>query len=202
MTISAISSTAQSIWSIGLGRVNSAAIIRGWILSTRGSESERILASPLVANVPQTVFSFIYLQLNGLLTSIWLCEEWKGFEFTRKALRVSNPKGNQRSRHFVQLPYRVAIPMLTVAGLLHWLLSQSICLAVVAEYGNDGKLVNPTTVGTYGFSPLATIFVIAFAGCLIVGVIALGQRRFHGAMPLAEKLQCGYFSGLSSARLG
>lgn len=185
MAINAISSTAQSIWSIGLGKVNSAAIIRGWILSSRGSESERILASILVANVPQTIFSFIYLQLNGLLTSMWLSEEWKGFEFTRKALRVSKPKGNQRSRHFLQLPYRVAIPMLIVAGLLHWLLSQSIFLAVVAEYGKDGSLVNPTTVGTCGFSPLATIFVIASAACLMIGVIALGQRRFKGAMPLA-----------------
>lgn len=185
MAINAISSTAQSIWSIGLGKVNSAAIIRGWMLSSKGSETERILASILVANVPQTIFSFIYLQLNGLLTSMWLSKEWKGFEFKRKALRVSRPKGNQRSKHFLQLPYRAAIPMLAIAGLLHWILSQSIFLAVVAEYGNDGRLVNATTVGTCGFSPLATIFVIASAGCLVVGVIALGQRKFEGAMPLA-----------------
>jgi len=185
MAIGSIESSTQSIWSIGLGKINAAAIIRGWSLSQRGSESKRILSSILVANVPQTIFSFIYLQINGLLTSMWLSQEWKGFETSRKALRVSKPKGNQRSRHFLQLPYRVAIPMLVVGAVLHWLLSQSIFLAVVAEYSNVGELVDPTAVGTCGFSPLATIFVIASAGSLIIGVTALGQRRFKGGMPLA-----------------
>lgn len=185
MAINAIESTTQSIWSIGLGKVNSAAIIRGWSLSMDGSETQRILNSILIANTPQAVFSFIYLQLNGLLTSMWLSDEWKGFEFTRKTLRVSKPKRNQRSKHFLQLPYRAAIPMLVVGGLLHWLLSQSIFLAVVSEYGDDGTLIIPTAVGTCGFSPLAIIFVTVSCGCLMVGVVVLGQRKFHGAMPLA-----------------
>ncbi|KAK5050551.1 hypothetical protein LTR84_003832 [Exophiala bonariae] len=185
LAIKVIGQTAQSIWTIGLGKVNSAAIIRGWDLSTYGTETERIVKAILVANTPQAVFSFIYLQINGLLTSMWLSDEWKGFEFSRKTLRVSKPKGDQRSKHFLQLPYRAAIPMLVVGGLMHWLLSQSIFLAVVAEYRNDGELVNPTTVGTCGFSPLAIIFVIASCGCLMIGVIALGQRNFKGGMPLA-----------------
>lgn len=185
LAINALESTAQSIWTIGLGKVNSAAIIRGWDLSTFGTETERIMKAILVANTPQAVFSFIYLQINGLLTSMWLSQEWKGFEFTRKTLRVSKPKGKQRSKHFLQLPYRAAIPMLVVGGFMHWLLSQSIFLAVVAEYGNDGGLIDPTTVGTCGFSPLAIIFVIASCACLMIAVIVLGQRKFKGGMPLA-----------------
>lgn len=164
-----VSNNGFSISDIGFGKVNTAAIITGWGLEDRGSPSRKILSSILVANLPQTVFSFLYLNLNGLLTSMFLASEWSDFAKERKTLRVSKPKGSQRSTHFLQLPYKVAVPLMILSGLLHWLISQAIFLVVVKEYAPDGEVVDPVAVGTCGFSPLAMI-VSLVAGVLIMMV--------------------------------
>ncbi|EXJ62826.1 hypothetical protein A1O7_03266 [Cladophialophora yegresii CBS 114405] len=185
VAVRAIESYGFDIQTIGFGKVTPAAIISGWDVGKNGAAGPKILGSILIANLPQTILSFLYLHLNGLLTSMWLASEWSDFATQRKTLRVSKPKGSQRSTHFLQLPYKIAIPLMVLSGLLHWLISQSIFLAVVAEYGPTGQLLSAVSIASCGFSPLAMILVIVCGGFIVVATFGLGWfRRYDAGMPL------------------
>ena len=171
--------------SIKMGSVTPAAIVNGWTIGLNGSPSSRILKSILIANTPQMIFSFLYLNLNGLLTTMWLAKEWSGFATQRKALRTSKPRGLQRSTHFLQLPYKISLPLMVLSGVLHWLISQSLFLAVVAEYNLKGDLVSPVSIASCGYSPIAMIITIVLGVLLVIATIALGQRKYDGSIPLA-----------------
>lgn len=115
---------------------------------------------------------------------MFLADEWSHFGSKRKALRVSTPKGDQRKTYFLQLPYRIAIPLVSLSAFLHWLVSQSIFLASVAEYDEVGKLISSVAVATCGYSLLAMIFVMVLGGLIMVSTVGVGCRRFNSAIPL------------------
>ncbi|RMZ86815.1 hypothetical protein DV736_g5959, partial [Chaetothyriales sp. CBS 134916] len=173
-----------SIWKMGFGAVNVNALINGWAIERIAKPSTQILASILIANLPQTILSFLYLNLNGLLTSMFLADEWNDFARERKTLRVSTPQGRQRSNHFLQLPYRMGVPLMVLSGLLHWLISQSIFLAIVSEYTPLGDLATPVAIATCGFSPVAMLTLLLVGGVTIATVIGLGRLRYNGNIPL------------------
>lgn len=61
--------------------------------------------------------------------------EWNQFARKARGLRISSiPSSSQRSSYFLQLPYRFAIPIMLLSGVLHWLVSQSIFLVAVETY--------------------------------------------------------------------
>jgi hypothetical protein len=184
MAIAAIRQFGLPPLSIPFGAVNPGAIVTGWGLTHEDSPVRSIFASIIIANLPQTIFSFLYLNLNGLLTTMWLADEWSDFATQRKTLRTSIPRGQQRSKHFLQLPYKISIPLMILSGVLHWLISQSIFLAVVAEYNSRGELASSVAIATCGFSPMAMIVTISIGGFLIIATLALGQRRYNGSIPL------------------
>jgi len=185
MAISGIRSHGVPPLSIKMGVVTPAAIVTGWgIGEEEGSPSAKIITSILIANTPQMIFSFLYLNLNGLLTTMWLAEEWSDFASQRKALRTSKPRGQQRSTHFLQLPYKISLPLMVLSGVLHWLISQSVFLAVVAEYTSTGELDSPVAIASCGYSPIAMIITIALGVLLVLATIALGQRKYDGSIPL------------------
>ncbi len=70
--ITAIQASGYRFQDIGFGEIDPAAIISGWSVGVNGSASAKVLASILIANLPQTILSFLYLNLNGLLTSVRL----------------------------------------------------------------------------------------------------------------------------------
>lgn len=61
----AIRGSGSSISSLGLGRVDTATIITGWDISSALNPAQQIMYSVLIANLPQTILSFLYLHLNG-----------------------------------------------------------------------------------------------------------------------------------------
>ncbi|KAI9881436.1 MAG: hypothetical protein M1823_006650, partial [Watsoniomyces obsoletus] len=159
-----------------------------WSVSDTGPPAQKIIGSILIANLPQAILSFIYLHINGLLTSMFLASEWSGYSEERKGLRVSNPKPDtaQRSTYFLQVPYRVAIPLMVLSGVLHWLVSQSIFLAVVALYAPTGVLLSSVAVASCGFSPMAMIVVLGIGVAIVIVAASLGGlSRFPSGMPLA-----------------
>jgi hypothetical protein len=178
--------SGKSIGSQGLGKVDQASIVSTWFVDNIRSPSTQIIASVLVANTPQAILSFVYLQVNALLTSMWLASEYDDFSRERKALRTSNAKGEQRSTHFLQLPYKVAIPLMVGSGLLHWLISQSIYIAVVARFDINGELVEANAIASCGFSPVGILLTVFTAMAVMVAVSSVGWfPRFSGAgMPL------------------
>ncbi|EXJ72124.1 uncharacterized protein A1O5_04628 [Cladophialophora psammophila CBS 110553] len=184
VAVRVIHSDGLTIGAIGFGKVTPAGVISGWSVGVTGSASSKILSSILIANLPQTIFSFLYLNLNGLLTSMWLASEWSDFARERKTLRVSRPKGSQRSTHFLQLPYKAAVPLMVASGALHWLISESIFLAVVAEYTPNGDLYDSIAIASCGFSPLAMIMVLVLGGILVVVTYGLALMKYDPSIPL------------------
>jgi hypothetical protein len=91
-----------------------------------------------LANMPQVLLSFCYLNLNTLCTAMAGEEEWNGLT-ERKGLRVTEPYGEQRSTYFLQLPYKWAIPLIVVSTTLHWVLSQTFFLIRVDYFPVDSK---------------------------------------------------------------
>ncbi len=185
VAIQSINSKGTTLQDLGFGTVHASAVISDWSISNISDPSKQIIAAIFIANLPQAILSFLYLNLNGLLTSMWTALEFSQFAKERKFLRVSTPKARQRSTHFLQLPYKIALPLMTVSGLLHWLISQSIFLAVVAEYGAQNDLISAVGIASCGFSPTAMIMVLVVGTLLIVTAMLIGTRKYDSSMPLA-----------------
>ena len=131
-----------------------------------------------------------------------LAREWNRYGFRRHGLRVSGrPRAAQRMTYFLQLPYRYALPVMALSGVLHWLVSQSIFLVAINRYDRDGTPVHSSyyTYGsssyaksplqgeylTCGYSPVAILAVCLVGMVLVLSLIAQGARRFAPGIPLA-----------------
>ena len=143
-----------------------------------------MLGTVLLANVPQIILSFLYFSYNGIFTCMLMTEEWNRYAKKRRTLRVTSPKGNQRSTYYLQLPYRWGFPLLVGSGILHWLVSQSIFLARVNVLDRN-EIIQPESISTCGYSPIAIIFVIILGSAVVITGITCGFRRSKGGMPLA-----------------
>jgi hypothetical protein len=65
-----------SLMGLGFGTVHASAILSGWSIDNIENPALQIVAAIFVANSPQAILSFLYLNLNGLLTSMWVALEW------------------------------------------------------------------------------------------------------------------------------
>jgi hypothetical protein len=108
----------------------------------------------------------------------------------RKGLRVSSqPQGAQRFTYFLQLPYRFSIPLLTLSGALHWMVSQSIFVVAIDVYdavGDPGTGLSGdhNDFTTLGFSPIAIVSVIVVALVMVVFIVGIGFMPYKRGMPL------------------
>ncbi|KAF2475426.1 uncharacterized protein BDR25DRAFT_279479 [Lindgomyces ingoldianus] len=167
---------------LGYGAVDPRAIISWEVSSTTGNI--------LMANLAQPILSFLYFSYNGLFTCMLLGLEWSQYAHQRKGLRVSRtPSGAQRSTYFLQLPYRFALPLMVLSGILHWLVSQSIFLVAIDIYDSEGR---PDTLfsdsdgwKTCGYSPIAIISVLIFGIFMVAAGVGFGYWKFKPGIPLA-----------------
>lgn len=179
------------IWELGVGKTSPYTLITRWALPASGDAA--IVATVLIANLPQALLSILYFIINGLITNLSLAEEWSRYARKRAALRVSRPHGSQRSTYFLQVPYRLGIPLMVLSSLLHWIISQSIFLVKVDyrdQIGGDSLSGQVGEAGDYGaitcgYSPLGMIVTVLAGFLLIVFAIALGCRRMKPGMPMA-----------------
>jgi hypothetical protein len=178
------SKSVKTLWGFGFGTVHPQALISGWSIENISSPNSQILTSVLIANLPQPLLSFLYLTMNGFCTSMFLADEWSRFGRHRKPIRVSTPGEGQRKTYFLQLPFRITLPLIAMSSLPHWLVSQSIFLEVVAEYGTEGDIYDSVAVAICGFSPFAMICVLIAGGIIVIFAIGFGHRGFDGSMPL------------------
>jgi hypothetical protein len=109
----------KSIWSIGLGKITPWNIITSWNLPMSGNDA--IVDMAMMVNLPQLLMSFLYILINGLLTSMSVADEWCQHSYRWRTLRVSGltRTGQQRSSYFLQLPYRFGIPLMAFSALMH-----------------------------------------------------------------------------------
>ena len=177
---SALTDTSIShLWSLGFGTVTFESLIG--LPYPRGFGG--LLAMVLIANFPQFLLSCLFFTYNSLFTCLLLADEWNGYAYQRKTLRVSAPKGKQRSTYRLQLPYFYGIPLLTISGLLHWLASQSLFLARVMVYDPNGVANEKTSVSKCGYSLIAMIFVLIVGALAVLLGLANGFRKYKPGIP-------------------
>ncbi|KAH8834448.1 hypothetical protein DL96DRAFT_1456907 [Flagelloscypha sp. PMI_526] len=108
-----------------------------------------------------------------------LAVEWSSYTQLPRTLRVSHGKGEQRSTYFLQIPYRLGIPVTIFSMVLHWLISQSIFLAKI-----DDAHMELNRISTCGYS-IVGIFATLIAGVILaVFTIILGSRTLPTGIPL------------------
>lgn len=74
--------------------------------------------------------------------------------------------------------------MMVASGVLHWLVSQSIFLAVVDDLGHVGAPTSVASIATCGFSPMPMIIVVALGVCILVTTFSMGQLVYKERIPL------------------
>ncbi|PUU77977.1 hypothetical protein B9Z19DRAFT_1143995 [Tuber borchii] len=163
------STDIKSMWAKGLGKVNSVSLV--------AIAPKNITQAILLANLPQTILSFLYLTYNSLFTCMLSGHEWSLFSHHHRTLRVTSPRPGQRFTYWLQIPYTYAIPLMTLSGLLHWLTSQSIFLARVEISDPLGKETT-TTVNTVGYSCIAIIFVLPLGILALLTAAGMGYKPF------------------------
>ncbi|KAH6867812.1 hypothetical protein B0T10DRAFT_502133 [Thelonectria olida] len=190
------SHSISTLWKLGFGAASETALISlpSWMQDSAMS----MIWVVFFANLPQLCFSFLYFQYNALFTGMLAAREWSTFGVKRRGVRVSsNPHGKQRTRYFLQLPYRWGLPLLLMSILVHWLLSQSIFI-VSLQHGDNEY----TFYSACGYSPTAIISVILVSFFLVAAVAITGFQRLPTAMPvvgscsLAIAAACHHHEGI------
>ncbi|KAH6661871.1 hypothetical protein B0J14DRAFT_687753 [Halenospora varia] len=165
------------LYSLGFGTVNSLSVITS--INTGG-----LISTALFANIPQAILSFLYVLYNGLFSCYLGAHEWSDFAYHRKPLRVTDPKGEQLSTRYLQLPYQYALPLMALSGTLHWLMSQSLFLAFVTVRDADGNIDSNTSLSKVGYSCIAIFCSIIIAGFALLVAFLIGFCRYPAGMPL------------------
>lgn len=172
-------------WKIGLGAIDPKTFITG---TTWPSD---LVIVAIVANVPQVVFSILYILVNSVWTTMALAAEWNSYSITRKGLRVSTtPRGAQRTTYFLSLPYRFAFPLMACSAVLHWLISQSLYLVSVEGYDYARVRYPYSDVVTCAYSPLGIVCSLAVGVFMVVCLGGAGGIKFGSGMPVASS--CSY----------
>lgn len=177
--LTAATSTPQSLGSWG---TSSSRIVA---LTSTTFDARGALQTALLANAPQICLSLFYFSINRICTSMCSTQEWNAYATTRKGLRVTNPNGEQRPTHFLQLPYKWAMPLTVTSGLLHWLLSQSLFLVRQESRKRDGSFY-PETTCACGYSALSLlVFTCVFLALLLV-IFSMSIRHLDVRIPPAR----------------
>ncbi|KAL4864367.1 hypothetical protein BDV12DRAFT_201145 [Aspergillus spectabilis] len=175
-----IKASKQGLWTSGFATIDTRTMISTYYWP------DNLISNSLIANIPHLIFSSLYFLINGVLTTMALSAEWSSFSITRKGLRVSTPpKGSQRRARFLSLPRRYSLPLLTVSGILHWLMSQSIFLVRVLARDSYHRRDAYRDTTTVGYSPPAIATGLCVGLLLPAGVAGLAVRFFKSGMPVA-----------------
>ena len=139
----------------------------------------------LIANSPQLLLTVLYFLYNSLFTSMFAALEWSRFALQRKGLRVSSPRGSQRSTYWLQLPWICSLPLAISAAVLHWLLSQSIFLVKIEVFDPYHNFVPDGGILTCGFSLYALFITLIVAAVMLIAFFIIGLRPLDTIMPFA-----------------
>ena len=187
--------THPDIWSLGFGTVNEDAMLfratatgdmnQDSGIGTSSHKAQGLISMVLLANSPQLALSFLYFLYNSVYTCMLAGSEWSRFAVSRKSLRVSSPKGSQRSTYWLQLPWTYSLPLSSGSAVLHWLVSQSIFLVRIDAYDPHHNLDPDASFSSCGYSAYALVITIIVGGVMFLALLCNGFRRLEPAMPIA-----------------
>ncbi|KAJ5372963.1 hypothetical protein N7517_004969 [Penicillium concentricum] len=174
----------EAVWDNTLGEARPSTLLR--IDAPPGAAGT--FAMILLPNALQLLVSTAYFILNAMLTAMLGAMEYNDYARNRKPLRVSWPRGAQRSTYYLSLPYRYSFPLLVASAVLHWVVSQSFFFVQITPFDIHGEPIPLRESTTCGYSPIAILVAIIVFGLLLLVPVVLGLRRFESPMPLV--VQC------------
>ncbi|KAJ5092747.1 hypothetical protein N7456_008608 [Penicillium angulare] len=145
---------------------------------------QNLYALVLLANTPQLILTIFYFFVNGIFTSMLAAAEYNDYATERKPLRVSWPKGEQRSTYFLSLPYRYSITLMALSTVLHWLLTESFYVVLVNDYDVHGQLNRDFCQLAISFSVLPMLIIVGISVLCLGGLLFVSFKRFKSTMPL------------------
>jgi hypothetical protein len=147
---------------------------------------QTFLKDAVLVNLPQLLFSLLYFAYNGLYTCMVSGHEWGKFgsEKEGRTLRVSQPKGRQRSTYWLSLPWRFSIPLMVASAVMHWLLSRSLFLVKIDVYNYRGVSAPGCYISACGYSTLAIVLVMCMLLVMLVVLGLVGMQRLPTGIPL------------------
>ncbi|KAF7521935.1 hypothetical protein G7054_g12302 [Neopestalotiopsis clavispora] len=189
-----IDTSILGFWRLGFGALTPFTYI---VLDLPRQDPAGLISNVLIANLPQLLVSIVYIFYNAMLSTFLVQREFSLMYKAerRKPLRVSEPMGIQRSTYFISLPLRYGIPLYATAGLMHWLISQSLFLARITAIDPDGQDDSTYSFSTCGYSPFAIFITDAVSLSqpamlvglvLVLGIIAVGMRKYDGTMRMVS----------------
>ncbi|KAH8429507.1 uncharacterized protein LDX57_007169 [Aspergillus melleus] len=168
--------TLQTSWETGFGKPSSVAMI--------GQAAQSVMEVVLLSNMPQLMLSILYFLSNGILINMVVAAEYNDYAIHRNTLRVSWPKGQQRSTRYLSLPYRYRVPFVVFAVALHWLMSQSLFFIQVRLFDIDGQVIERWSTTRCGYSLVAILTTLIVGAIATLSLLGLGLRKYKSNMPL------------------
>lgn len=163
---------------VGFGSLNAATLLTNL--------SHNFVANILLVNSAQLLVTSLYFLYNDMLTRMLLAAEYNDFALERKTLRVSFPKGKQRSTFYLTIPYRYSAPALITFTVIHWLISEGFFFVQVLPFDIWGNPVSARMLNTCGYSPKALVAAVSLIVVLAFIVVGISYRKFKAPMmPLA-----------------
>jgi hypothetical protein len=136
------------------------------------------MLATFMANFLQLFANGLSLLLNRILTAMLVASEWNSFVFGRRPLRVSHPRGLQRSSYFLSGPLRYGVPFTALKSLLQWMLSQSLFVVQSIQFSSPDFVRRPESdTGIVGYSALGEILTLVIAAVMIAVPLVLGARK-------------------------
>lgn len=148
------------------------------------SSSWPLLGNVVFANSPQLLISLLYLSSNRILTTMLTAHECGKFAGERRALRVSKPRGDQRSTFWLQLPYRYILPLMATTAVLHWLMSRSLYFVDVEGYNDPSHPPGWRVAFAAGYSVLGISITLFIAVGICLALVALACRSLNPGIPV------------------
>ncbi|KAE9377275.1 hypothetical protein N431DRAFT_530719 [Stipitochalara longipes BDJ] len=130
-----------------------------------------------VVNAPQLALSALYFLYNGIFTSIACAVEWGRFSTTRKSLRTTDCRGMQRSTYWLSLPWKWAIPILSLSILLHFFASETLFVVRVEGFDQDGSFTSDSSALDVGCSYSVLPILLGLTSLILVLTIGFGLVR-------------------------
>jgi hypothetical protein len=174
------------LWGYGFGTQQQWATALTGVTDHLGP-SKGFFFSVFFANSFQIIVSALYLLYNNLLTVMIVAAEWNNYISERKTLRMSAPRGIQRSKYFLSLPYKYSTTLMILSGLLHWFMSQSIFVVQTVAYVPAGTrplsfVREPTLdISCIGFSSIGIIIALSVGCLLVLSLLTIGFGLTYNA---------------------
>jgi hypothetical protein len=167
-----------------------------------------VLRGFIVGNLFQLIVSYVYLALNNILSTMLAMAEWCAYAIDRprKGLRVSSPAPYtaQRSKYFLSVPFKWAIPSMVSLTLLHWLVSQMLFFSDLDIYRMQPEgLPRVDTLGYVYTSALPAILAVSLSGVILIALVLTALiPKFPANVPLSGCCSASIAAACQPSRVG